>query len=366
LQFTKIASSLFVNEAFVQGYGWTEDDLIGKSVIEIMPRTMRSSHNIGFPRFLATESSTLLGKSLPLKFLYKNGREELCEHFIIGDKINGRCRFSAIVTCHHIHRYPIKVRNLLTIIKNGDIKNTHQLKSPLLWYYWMMVHKEQNIEIVVKRVEADQPAFWSIYFSRPVNFSFDAGDWIDIEFKEKTFTGGKTYSLSSSPTESDIRITFREGISQLKKALQNVKPGDKLTVAQYGNDYDFQLKKNQSSVLIAGGVGIAPFRSMLKEMFDCEDKTDVMLIYLNQSDSFLFSDELNLWASKMPNLAITYISTKDINRKKREKLVRSLVKSTNQNFYISGPPAMVESNEHLILDMGVQVRDIRIDSFGGY
>ena len=229
-----------------------------------------------------------------------------------------------------------------------------------------MVHSDQNIEVIVKVIISDQANYVSIFFHRPRNFVFDAGDWIDIKFEGKHLRGGKTYSLSASPTESDLRITFREGISELKKALQSVVPGDRLTITQYGNDYDFQLKKNQSSVLIAGGVGIAPFRSMLKEMADNNDKNDLQLIYLNQNDEFLYKDELEAWSRKLPNIQITYIKTKDINRKKREQLIRSLIKNTNQNFYISGPPSMVESNERLLIDMGVSVKDIRIDSFGGY
>ena len=229
-----------------------------------------------------------------------------------------------------------------------------------------MVTKNQNIKLVVKSAQLELPNLSSILFYRPVNFMFQAGDWMDLEFKGTQLGGGKTYSISSSPSESDIRITFRHGVSQLKKSLQTIQPDEELVITQYGNDYDFQLKKNQASVLIAGGVGIAPFRSMLKEMFDNGDSNAVTLIYLNQNSDFLFSDELNMWASSMPNLTVQYISTKDINRKKREKLIQSLIKSTNQNFYISGPPAMVESNEHLLIDMGVDVRDIRIDSFGGY
>lgn len=229
-----------------------------------------------------------------------------------------------------------------------------------------MVHKDQNIKIVVERVETDQPSFTSVYFKRPINFSFDAGDWIDIGYQNKEIQGGKTYSISASPTESEIRITFRNGVSQLKTALQTAQPGDELTITQYGNDYNFQLKKNRSSLLIAGGVGIAPFRSMLKEMFDNNDRNEITLLYLNQNDDFLFHNELDLWSSRMPNLKINYISTKEINRKKREKLISSLITTTNQNFYISGPPGMVESNEHLLIDLGVSLRDIRIDSFGGY
>lgn len=229
-----------------------------------------------------------------------------------------------------------------------------------------MVTKNQHISLVVKKLQHEVLDYWSIIFTRPVGFVFNAGDWIDLEFKEGTLKGGKTYSLSSSPTETDIVITFREGLSEIKRTLQSVKPGDELYISQYGNDYDFHLNRNRSSVLIAGGVGIAPFRGMLKEMLDTHSKNNVSLIYLNQNQTCLFEEEINNWANFIPNLTVTYINTKDINRKKREKLIQFLIKDVSQNFYISGPPGMVESNEHLLIDMGVQVRNIRIDSFGGY
>jgi ferredoxin-NADP reductase len=229
-----------------------------------------------------------------------------------------------------------------------------------------MVTKNQHIELTAVRIVPELPGYWSVYFNRPVNFIFEAGDWIDIQFDGRKLNGGMTYSISSSPTESLIRITFREGISEFKKALQSIRANDKLIISQYGNDYGFQLKKNRSSVLIAGGVGIAPFRSMLKEMYDNSQNSEVTLVYLNQNENFLFKNELELWSKQLTNLSISYISTKDINRKKREKLLISLIKSPSQNFYISGPPSMVESNEHLLIDMGVHVRDIRVDSFGGY
>ncbi len=229
-----------------------------------------------------------------------------------------------------------------------------------------MVTTNRHIELTVKHRVTETSGCVSIHFYRPPGFVFEAGDWIDIGFKSKQLRGGKTYSISSSPTESDIVITFREGISELKQALQQVKVNDRLFISQYGNDYGFQLKKNQSSILIAGGVGIAPFRSMLKEMYDNHDTNDVLLIYLNQTDEFLFRNELDSWQTELPNCSIVYIQTKELSRKKRQKLILSLIKSPHQNFYISGPPAMVENNEHLLIDNGVLVRDIRIDSFGGY
>lgn len=87
----------FVNKAFQKEYGWTESDLLGKPVTEIMPEHMRSGHNVGFSRFLTTETSVLLGKPLPLKVQYKDGTVKLSNHYILGEKIDGRWRFGAII-----------------------------------------------------------------------------------------------------------------------------------------------------------------------------------------------------------------------------------------------------------------------------
>lgn len=87
----------FINDAFTSEYGWSTDDLLGKPVVEIMPDHMRSGHTIGFSRFLTTETSVLLNKRLPLKVKYKDGREELSDHFIVAEKKDGEWRFAAVI-----------------------------------------------------------------------------------------------------------------------------------------------------------------------------------------------------------------------------------------------------------------------------
>lgn len=87
----------FVNEAFEKEYGWSAEELIGKSVTEIMPKHLRSAHNVGFARFLTTQASNLLGKPLPLQVLYKDGTVKVSDHFILGDKEGDSWRFAAII-----------------------------------------------------------------------------------------------------------------------------------------------------------------------------------------------------------------------------------------------------------------------------
>ena len=229
-----------------------------------------------------------------------------------------------------------------------------------------MVHKNQNIEISVKAIQPETPGYWSVIFERPAGFAFEAGDWIDLEFAAGKLQGGYTYSVASSPTEPHMMITFREGLSPFKNALRDVKPGDTLFIKQYGNDYGFQLKNNRSSVLIAGGVGVAPFRSMLKEMYDTRTRNDVHLIYLNQNENFLFQEKLDNWRQKLPNISIDYIVTKELSRKKREKQLKALITNTEQYFYIAGPPGMVENTQKFLTGLGVKDRNVKTDIFGGY
>lgn len=87
----------YINDAFTTHYGWTEADLLGKSVVEIMPSHMQSGHNIGFSRFLTTEKSKLLNKHLPLPVRYKDGTVKSSNHFIVAEKIEDAWHFAAVI-----------------------------------------------------------------------------------------------------------------------------------------------------------------------------------------------------------------------------------------------------------------------------
>lgn len=230
-----------------------------------------------------------------------------------------------------------------------------------------MINKNVKINLVVRRAVSIDNTCMTVYFDRPIGFVYEPGDWIDLNFHDGNPSGGITYSLSSSPTEDILAITFKLGITPFKRRLQSLKPTDEIYISQYGNDYDFHLKDNRSSVLIAGGIGIAPFRSMLKEMSDTNNKNDVQLLYLNKNTSFIFAAEIDFWRSQLPNLKVQYIDTKQLSRKKREKMLVGLIDKNAHHYFIAGPESMVETTEHLLIDdMNISPKDIRIDRFGGY
>ncbi|RJS47542.1 ferredoxin--NADP reductase [Nocardioides cavernaquae] len=229
-----------------------------------------------------------------------------------------------------------------------------------------MPHQNVDIPLTVIARRPETPDHLTLVFQRPPRFEFEAGDWIDLEIPGQELAGGRTYSLSSSPGEPDLAITFKVGQSGFKRALQDLSPGDQLRMTAYGNDYDFSLRQHRSSVLIAAGVGVAPFRSMIAEMAETASGESAHLIYLNRTDEFLFKSELDGWSEQLSGVRINYVVTAGMKSKERRRILADSVDDAVHYYYIAGPPAMIEATEAVLMDAGADHHDIRIDSFDGY
>lgn len=228
-----------------------------------------------------------------------------------------------------------------------------------------MAHTDTNISITIKQLRPETTGYLSIVFERPRNFQYQAGDWLDIRFNSPELPIVRTFSFASSPTEPDIVITFRQGVSSFKKALETVRPGDTMTMVRYGSN-DFHLHTRSPGVLIAGGIGIAPFRSLIKEQFDTGQKAQLDLIYLHASDDFPFRHELEAWSPVYQALNSSYINTAGLRRKDRDKLLLPHLGSPDALYYIAGPPGMVDSTQGLLLRQGISLKQVVTDRFDGY
>jgi PAS domain S-box-containing protein len=87
----------YVNHKFQEYYGWSEIDLLGKPLTTIIPQALHDAHNLGFSRFLITKTPTLLGKTLSLKIVTKDGKELNAEHCIVADENAGAWEFAATI-----------------------------------------------------------------------------------------------------------------------------------------------------------------------------------------------------------------------------------------------------------------------------
>lgn len=176
----------------------------------------------------------------------------------------------------------------------------------------------------------------------------------------------KPFTVASAPGENIVRITTRisENPSDFKKAMLELKQGMKIKIA--GPVGNFYLKEDNSpSVLIAGGIGITPYRSILKqiEIDGNRDENHISLLYLDSGKSYLFKEELDRIA-KILFVNITYLDSRDQLHKEINKFI-NLYKDKG-NYFISGPKSMVDSISVFLQSENILKRNIKKDSFFGY
>jgi ferredoxin-NADP reductase len=224
-----------------------------------------------------------------------------------------------------------------------------------------------NIVLRVAAIEQDSPSCTSIHFERPRGFTYEAGDWVDLRFPTPDLAVGRTFSFSSSPTEDRIRITYKHGVSPFKRAVAAVQPGQELLVTQSGSN-GFRLSDRHPAVMIAGGVGIAPFRSMVQAAIDTRTLRAIDVVFVSRGGDIPFRAEMATWASGIPHLRLHDIHTGSGARLGAATL-RPIVdgaEAERPKYYIAGPPAMVDATLGHLVAMGLDKDQILTDRFDGY
>ena len=174
------------------------------------------------------------------------------------------------------------------------------------------------------------------------------------------------FTVASSPSEGHVQLTTRfthDAGSTFKKALAALKAGEIVEIADVDGDFTVD-DPSREMIFIAGGIGITPFRAILKEADTKGVKLNVTLIYGSRDTNIVFKDELESFAKKNPGIKIHYlISPEKIDEASVRKLVPDLTKPV---FYVSGPEPMVESLNATLKSMGVPQEHLKGDWFPGY
>lgn len=171
------------------------------------------------------------------------------------------------------------------------------------------------------------------------------------------------FTLSNSPTEGNLlRLTtkFSTLMSGYKKTLLELNIGEE--VEGRGPQGTFTPK---NGIFIAGGIGITPFRSLIKYNFD--NKLELpYLIYSNSDENFVFGDELKDMLGDKLALHNSSISG-HIDSMKIVKFIENWkLVIGNCAFSVVGPPPFVNAIEEVLEQLGVDSDKIVSEKFTGY
>ena len=218
-------------------------------------------------------------------------------------------------------------------------------------------------------------------FEKPAGFTFKAGQFIEVTLIDPPETDGegnaRAFSIASAPHEDAILVATRMRDTAFKRTLAAMEVGTPVRIeGPLGN---LILHKNlaRAAVLLAGGIGITPFRSIVLRAAKEELPHHVFLFYSNRRpEDAPFLEELRGIEAQNPNYRfIGTITAPETSRRtwrgatgyiSTDMLSRFLKDAVSPVYYIAGPPGMVSGLRAMLNSSGVDDDDIRTEEFAGY
>ena len=191
------------------------------------------------------------------------------------------------------------------------------------------------------------------------------------------------FSIASSPTEQDyIQVSTRIRDTPYKQKLASLEKGAKILA--WGPLGEFVLHDDHSkpAVFLSGGIGVTPFRSMIKYATDKQLPTKIIMFDSNRNQhNILYKNEFDSCARQNKNLKIIYTVTEEEQvyqtanwsgehgRIDKSMLERHLSQNEIDNavFYICGPPGMLKAMQELLQqELQISKDGLKVEAFTGY
>jgi ferredoxin-NADP reductase len=233
---------------------------------------------------------------------------------------------------------------------------------------------------LLSRVEVAEGTM-AFHFEKPPHFDFKPGQSADVTLSNPPETDSegntRTFSIASSPFENQLMFATRMRDTAFKRSLKRVPLGTHVKIDSPMGSFTLHKNSAKPAVFVAGGIGITPFVSVLRQADHDRLPHKLHLFYSNRRpEDTPFLDTLQMLERSNPNFQLVCTMTAMPQSKQewkgetglinREMLSRHLTNLQGPIYYIAGPPAMVAGMRKMLVGAGVDEDDIRTEEFGGY
>ncbi len=221
----------------------------------------------------------------------------------------------------------------------------------------------------------------AFHFERPAGLDFKAGQALNLTLLDPPETdargASRTFSIVSAPHHDTLRFATRLRDTAFKRVLAALAPGAAVKLRGPMGAFTLPEDGARPIVMLAGGIGITPFMSMLHHAEHAGRAAPRTLLYSNRRpEDAPFMGELAALAARDPRVKLVATMTemdKSTQPWSGERalidaafLERHLERGAAPVYYLAGPPSLVAALSKLLRQTGVAAADIRTDEFFGY
>jgi ferredoxin-NADP reductase/Na+-translocating ferredoxin:NAD+ oxidoreductase RnfD subunit len=263
----------------------------------------------------------------------------------------------------------------------GSVYSTPELALVIGNIFSYIVSPKEKLMLKLKEVIPIGQNQYEYVFTPDKKFSFVSGqymEWTLGHVKPDDRGNRRYFTLASSPTEPTVRlgIRFNTPPSSFKKTLFSMDTGDRIYAGQRSGDFVLSDDPKQKLVFIGGGIGITPYRSMIKYLTDTKQFRDIILIYSNKTATEICYRDVFDRAQKELGMKTLYTLTDrehiphgwngHVGRIDGSLIASEIPDYKERLFYVSGPNSLVEGFRQTLLSLGVHKNNIKTDFFPGF
>ena len=238
-----------------------------------------------------------------------------------------------------------------------------------------------SIPVRLQRREEVAHGTLAFHFEKPPGFAFKAGQAIDLILADPavagTESGRHAFSIVNAPHEGELVVATRMRDSAFKNALSRLPVGGQAEIDGPFGSLTLHNKLARAAVFIAGGIGITPFMSILRDASHRALQQPLVLLYSNRRpEDSAFLPELQRLEGENRNFRLVATMTQMAESRLPwmgatgtidEALVKRIcAELPDPVYYVAGPPAMVAALRGTLERAGVDGDDVRSEEFYGY
>ena len=187
-----------------------------------------------------------------------------------------------------------------------------------------------------------------------------------------------SFSIASAPEDPTLHLTIKK-VGEFTSAIPNLKPGTPVKCMGPLGVFCKDIDVKPLIVMLAGGVGIAPFLSVMRHFSNIKAGNKVTLFWVNKGIEDVFSsDEIEAMTNELA-LTVVYCFSREDNVQKyfrqeypsvfyeKGRLSSDILKrhefTKEAAFYLCGPPPMMESALTELGSLGVDQSAVQQERF---